>query len=202
MLSLFSYMVEYLFIPSAYGIPSHLLHCPFPAHIRCSFLLSFFWEAGGLNLNALIFLVFPNSVFSSLRFTFPSWNLHKPVTPAFLQLSPVITRAWYYLYVFCLISHDEPQVYGETAQNDMYVLIMLIYLFQYLTSFCGCTQDSPKILHHEFYKWIQNWIFLKNQGTNNHGLYKTEELALERYSESLSNKPVTWAASNVGLLFV
>lgn len=93
-------MVELIFTTSAHGIPPHLRP---PPNSHLWFLLPE-W-----NLNALTFLVFPDSLFSSTRFKFSYWNLHKPVTPASLQLSPVITRAWHHLYVFCLISLMSPR---------------------------------------------------------------------------------------------
>lgn len=125
-----SWVVEYLFTPSAYAISSHLQSC-FIAHTWCGFLLSQFFEV--LNLNVLtelnwiqllkvyIFFMKFTLICHSSNFTALSSHylaLILPVRPP-------------------LISHDELQVYGKTAWNDICVLIMMIYLFQYLPSFCG-----------------------------------------------------------------
>lgn len=120
------FYVEYLFTPSAYGIQSHL-QPPLPnSHLIWFSAFRIFW---GLE-PALTFLFSPDSSFSSLRFTFSSWNLHKPVSPAFLQLS------FYTHYLGLILSlrllsnipQWTPGLWQNNIKRHIYVLIMLIYL--------------------------------------------------------------------------
>lgn len=132
-------MVGYLFPPSTYAISFHPQFC-FISHTWCGFLLSEFFEV--LNLHILteltcIQLLKVNIFFTKFTLICHSSNLTALSSHYLALILPVCPP---------LISYDEPQVYGKTACNDIYVLIMMIYLFQYLPSFCGCALGVLKTI--------------------------------------------------------